>query len=320
MDRECRQRLGWVELYVETGDAGLTCRRCGISRPTLRKWVKRYQAEGETGLRSRSRRPRTSPGQKVFGEQVSWILELRQQRHLGVRRIQSELLRLHHFKLFLSTIHHILKQQNSRPLRLPKRTKEGHRYTRPVPGDRVQVDTIKIAPGIYQYTAIDDCTRWLEAALYSRRTAEHACEFLEDVIHAMPFPVQRIQTDRGTEFTASAVQELLFYLRTKWRPIPPRSPHLKGKVERVQKTILQEFYATVDPQQIDLETLDRQLSDWIWHYNHERIHGVLGTSPIERLKELDAAVPKWETVDDQFDVVHEYLHLRRLGIFIYIGE
>ena len=40
------------------GDAGLVCRRCGISRPTLREWWRRYQAEGIVGLEERSRRPR----------------------------------------------------------------------------------------------------------------------------------------------------------------------------------------------------------------------------------------------------------------------
>ena len=47
---DARTRLGWVRLYEEAGDAGLVCRRCGISRPTLRKWWRRYRAEGEAGL------------------------------------------------------------------------------------------------------------------------------------------------------------------------------------------------------------------------------------------------------------------------------
>jgi transposase len=52
-----KARLAWVELYAKTGDAGLVCRRCGISRPTLRKWWRRYQADGEAGLVEHSRRP-----------------------------------------------------------------------------------------------------------------------------------------------------------------------------------------------------------------------------------------------------------------------
>jgi hypothetical protein len=39
------------------GDAGAVRRRCGVSRPTFRKWLRRYEQEGETGLCARSDRP-----------------------------------------------------------------------------------------------------------------------------------------------------------------------------------------------------------------------------------------------------------------------
>lgn len=51
MDREIQQRLQWVKMYEESGDAGFVC-RCGISRPTLRKWANRYKQDGITGLES----------------------------------------------------------------------------------------------------------------------------------------------------------------------------------------------------------------------------------------------------------------------------
>jgi transposase-like protein len=76
MADEIKQREVWVLMYLETRIAGLTCRRCGISRPTLRKWVKRYEEFGIDGLASLSRRPHLSPAQKVF-EQQQWILTLR---------------------------------------------------------------------------------------------------------------------------------------------------------------------------------------------------------------------------------------------------
>ena len=57
MGQEEKQRLGWVKLYEQTHNAGLTCRRCGISRPTLRKCWRQYQTQGEAGLQSMSRRP-----------------------------------------------------------------------------------------------------------------------------------------------------------------------------------------------------------------------------------------------------------------------
>ena len=80
------------------------------------------------------------------------------------------------------------------------------RYSRPIPGDRIQTDTMKVAPGVYQYTAVDDCSRFRVLAVYSRRTANYTLEFLERVVEEMPFAVQRIQTDRGGEFFAEKVQ------------------------------------------------------------------------------------------------------------------
>ncbi|MBV9386068.1 MAG: IS481 family transposase, partial [Chroococcidiopsidaceae cyanobacterium CP_BM_ER_R8_30] len=35
MNIEIKQRLRWIKLYEQTGNAGLVCLRCGISRPTL---------------------------------------------------------------------------------------------------------------------------------------------------------------------------------------------------------------------------------------------------------------------------------------------
>jgi len=61
------------------------------------------------------------------------------------------------------------------------------------------------------------------------------------VIEQFPFPVQRTQTDRGLEFFAEGVQQKLMSLGIKFRPNKPGSPHLNGKVERSQKTDLEEF-------------------------------------------------------------------------------
>ncbi|HEY0378956.1 MAG TPA: helix-turn-helix domain-containing protein [Pyrinomonadaceae bacterium] len=80
MDHKIRQRLHWVELFEKTSDAGLVCRRCGISRSTLRLWVRRYQQHGQNGLTDRSRRPTNSPATKVFERQEQWILTLRCRR------------------------------------------------------------------------------------------------------------------------------------------------------------------------------------------------------------------------------------------------
>src|SRR5919107_4169343 len=198
-------RLGWIKLYEEVGDAGVVCRRCGISRPTLRKWWRRYRAEGEAGLEMRSRRPHRSPHRKVLEREEALVLSLRRERKLGIKRLRNELIRQHGLKLALDTIHEVLVRHGENRLEPPpprSKRKGTRRYSRPVPGDRVQMDTCEIAPGLYQYTAIDDCSRWQVLGLYPDRTAASTLDFLELVRAGMPFPVQRIQTDRGGEFFA----------------------------------------------------------------------------------------------------------------------
>jgi transposase InsO family protein len=114
------------------------------------------------------------------------------------------------------------------------------------------MDTCKIRPGLYQFTAIDDCSRLLVAGLARRRSAQATLTFLDQVLEEMPFPIQRLQTDRGTEFFAESVQRRLMNEAIRFRPIPPRSPHLNGKVERAQRTVLEEFWAVTDPKAADV--------------------------------------------------------------------
>ena len=115
----------------------------------------------------------------------------------------------------------------------------------------------------------------------------------------MPFAFQRIQTDRGREFFAYSFQEKLLEWGIKFRPIKPRSPHLNGKVERSQRTDLDEFYSTVDLKDPDLK--DR-LSEWQHYYNWDRPHSSLnGKTPIERLTELYDQIPLWEEISAKFD-------------------
>ena len=303
---DARTRLGWIRLYEQLGNAGVVCRRCGISRPTLKKWWRRYQAEGEAGLATRSHRPHTSPNRKVFADEEALILRLRRERKLGIKTLKNELARRHGLRLALDTIHKVLVRHGENRLKRPKLRRKGtRRYSRPVPGDRVQMDTCKIRPGLYQYTAIDDCSRFQVLGLYPRRTAANTRHFLEHVPEEMPFPVQRVQTDRGQEFFAYEVQDDLRERHIKFRPNRPRAPHLNGKVERVQRTALEEFWPTVDPKDPDLAA---QLEVWRSFYNHDRPHSSLGGStPAERIAELAPKIPTREAVHATYDPNREFI-------------
>ena len=102
----------------------------------------------------------------------------------------------------------------------------------------------------------------------------------------MPFPVQRVQTDRGREFFAYAFQDQLMEYGIKIRPNKPVSPHLNVKVERSHKTDLEEFWSMADLASPDLAM---KLDEWQDYYNEFRPHGSLhGKTPWERSRRIVA--------------------------------
>ncbi len=117
VEQAIRTRLAWVQLYQSDNDAGLVCRRCGVSRPTLRKWWRRFQADGETGLHEHNRRPHKTPPPKISELHEKLILELRRKRNLGAKRIQSELLRHHDWRVSTATIWKVLSRTSPASLR-----------------------------------------------------------------------------------------------------------------------------------------------------------------------------------------------------------
>jgi transposase InsO family protein len=170
------------------------------------------------------------------------------------------------------------------------------------------MDTMMVVAGVYQYTAVDDCSRLRVLGVYPRRTAAFTLDCLERVAEEMPFPIQRIQTDRGGEFMAEKVQLWLAGYAIKYRPTRPRSPHLNGKVERSQLTDLQEFWARPDPKE---PAIGERIEEWQFDYNWRRPHGLLGGhTPVERLGELAAATPVHEDVARMHAPANERLRLR----------
>lgn len=145
--------------------------------------MRRFQEAGEVGLVKRNRRPLRQAKRKVFEPEESLILSLRRERKLGIKQLRNELIRYHDVALSLDTLHRVLCRHGAQILKRPRRKMKGtKRYTRLVPGDRVQMDVCKIAPGVCQYTAIDDCSRYKVLGVYRRRTAANTLDFLERLI------------------------------------------------------------------------------------------------------------------------------------------
>jgi hypothetical protein len=61
----------------------------------------------------------------------------------------------------------------------------------------------------YQFTAIDECTRLRVLRAYPRCDQKTAIAFVDHVRAKLPFAIERVQTDNGSEFGASFHWHLL---------------------------------------------------------------------------------------------------------------
>jgi transposase InsO family protein len=271
-----------------------TCRHFGISRKTFYKWKQRFDVSGTAGLCDQPRRPKRSPkGTKP--EVVSKILYLREHYHFGAGRIAAYLQRFHAVTIARSSVHRILTKHEMG--RLPANQKHRphkerwQRYEKAQPGHRIQMDVkfLERIPGtrkrLYQFTAIDDCTRIRVLKIYDACNQRTAIRFMDDVLRRLPFRVLVVQTDNGAEFQSQ------FHWHLQSRDIRhvyirPRTPRLNGKVERSHRVDDQEFYQMLDRDGItdDIRLFNEKLKEWEDYYNYHRPHGALaGQTPYERL-------------------------------------
>jgi len=271
-----------------------TCRHFGISRQAFYRWKRRFDAQGEAGLWDRSTRPHRSPT-AIPADVVSKILYLRQNYHFGPGRIADYLKRFHQLAVAVSSVHRILLRHDMNRLPANQKhrahAKRWQRYEKPQPGHRLQIDVkfLERIPGtrkrLYQFTAIDDCTRIRVLKVYDACNQGTAIRFLDDVLRRLPFRVHVVQTDNGAEFQ-SHFHWRLEALDIRHVYIRPRTPHLNGKVERSHRIDAQEFYQLLDKDGItdDIHLFNEKLREWENYYNYHRPHGALdGHTPYERL-------------------------------------
>src|SRR3712207_8785524 len=57
------------------------------------------------------------------------------------------------------TVWRVLKKHQVKAVVKRRKKSDYIRYSKEIPGERVQLDVMKVRNGAYQFTAIDDCTR-----------------------------------------------------------------------------------------------------------------------------------------------------------------
>jgi len=280
------------------------CTRYNRSRTWFYKWMHRYKRYGPDGLYNIIRRQPAQPNQTPLGVEMKILDFIEQYPAYGPVRIAHELIRTG-VAVKPSAVYNVLKRHNvnARKLRLEHiRIKHGlvktssdlerareKAKTRSLktdyPGHIVGIDVfyvgcLKGVGRIYQYTGIDTFSSFGWAKLYDDKTALSACDFMMYVHNnSQDVPIESALTDNGKEFTHHAsknhsFERLLKELDIKHRLTKVRHPWTNGACERLNRTILEEFYQVAFRTRI-YETVDQlndDLQKYLRIYNYQRTH------------------------------------------------
>lgn len=311
LSRRAKVRLEMVDWHRANGaNVSRTARHFGYSRPTVYRWLDRYDRFHLGSLEDRSSAPRRRRRPTWTPEQLGAVRDVRERYPRWGKDKLVVLLRRQGIALSVSMVGRILARlrrtgELHEPSHRRRMSVTQRRWARPYairkpaawtverPGDLVELDTLDIRPlpgTIWkQFTARDVVSRWDTVELGRRATAAAAADVLDRLAERMPFQVRAISIDNGAEFMAefeAACQArgiALFVL-------PPRSPKLHGAVERANRTHTEEFYevTTAEP---ELEAFQAELRIWETVYNTIRPHQALGyLTPAEFLASIGVKV------------------------------
>ena len=234
-----------------------------VNRQYIYRWKNRYDGTWDS-LRNHSRRPHSHPNQHT-PEELKLILDMRRRNpHIGLVVFWVKLMQ-RGYRRSITGLYRILKKQGIMAVKPPNPKYIPKPYEQMLyPGQRIQID-VKHVPSVclvgdaqgqkfYQYTAIDEYSRWRYVEAFDEHSTYTSALFLEHLIQAFPLPIECVQTDNGSEFTkrfsANSPSDLtLFQKRLAeygicHKQIRPFTPRHNGKVERSHRKDNERFYAT----------------------------------------------------------------------------
>ena len=277
------------------------------NRRTIYRWIERYDGRLES-LKDKSRKPHSHPKEhtkeeiklikrykannKKTGLVVLWV----KLREAGYTRSVTSLYRM------LIKIGIYEKTPSKR-----KDKNEGKYPEMTRPGEKVQID-VKYVPKkclsrelremgeqYYQYTAIDEYSRYRYIWFTNAHDTYASTEFLEKLVKAFPFKIEKVQTDNGFEFTnrlswktfmkdkKTMFENKLKELGIEHKCIKPHTPKQNGKVERSHRKDQERFY--YEKVFCSLEDLRSRGKYWIREYNNFPMRPLGWKSPKEKLEE-----------------------------------
>jgi transposase InsO family protein len=285
--------------------------RFQVSVTTAARWAARYREHGEAGMNDRSSRPHRSPNRTPLKRERR-IIALRVNRRWGPDRIGYRL------GLHPSTVHRVLSRYGLARLSWLDRAtgRTIRRYEHNAPGELVHVDIKKQGripdggghrvlgraagkrnktgteanrrPGyMFLHNAVDDHSRLAYTEILADEKKETAAGFWERAnayFESAGITVKRVLTDNGSCYRSHAFKDALGP-DIKHKRTRPYRPQTNGKVERYNRTMLEEW-AYAKPYASEAERV-AAFPDWLHHYNHHRGHTSLkGQPPASRVPNL----------------------------------
>jgi len=263
--------------------------------------MKRYDGTLDS-LQDISHKPESHPNQHT-PEELKLIHNMRKRNpHDGLVVFWVKLMQRGYTRT-ITGLYRVLRKLGETPIKLknPKyipKTYESMKY----PGQRVQID-VKHVPSscivsdsfgsrkYYQYTAIDEYSRFRYVEGFDELSTFSSATFLENMLKAFKFNVECVQTDNGTEFTnrftsnrdrPTLFEQLLKQRGIQHKLIRPYTPRHNGKVERSHRKDNEYFYAT--HRFYSLDDFKKQLKVHNRQYNNFPMRPLNWLSPSQFLK------------------------------------
>lgn len=260
--QDMRYRLSLIR-YAEKYGVTKAAIKYKSNRQYIYRWKRRYDGSIES-LRDLSRRPHQHPNQHT-PEEIKLISDMRRRNPNDGLVVFWVKLRRRGYSRSITGLYRFLKKWGIMAVHPPNPKYIPKPYEQMVyPGQRIQVD-VKFVPSaclknsevigkqFFQYTAIDEYSRWRFVEAFEEHNTYSSARFLEHLVKAFPVPIECIQTDNGTEFTnrftTSREKPTLFQKHLeahgiRHKTIRPYTPRHNGKVERSHRKDNERFYAT----------------------------------------------------------------------------
>ena len=270
------------------------------NRQYIYRWRKRYDGTLQS-LREQSRKPRSHPNQHG-PEELKLITDMRKRNpNAGLVVFWVKLMQRGYTRS-VTGLYRVLIKQGQMTVRLPNPKYTPKPYeTMLYPGQRVQID-VKYVPNVclvneargrkfYQYTAIDEFSRFRYLGAFEENSTCSSAIFLEQMLAAFPFAVECVQTDNGSEFTnrfgsgkPTLFEASLKHKGIRHKLIRPFTPRHNGKVERSHRKDNEYFYA--DHTFYSFEDFKKQLAVRGRQYNNFPMRPLKWKSPKQTLHDF----------------------------------